>query len=416
MKYSQVLIIIISSILLAIYTFSQEKPRFEVTQLTDHIFKLTTDGGGYVVKIIVSIGDDGLLLVDTGQKETAEDLKATLSTLGNAIPKFIISTHEHVEHIGGNAVFGTAPVIIGHRNLRTRLRSGSYLFDEFPDETLPDITFTDSLSIYFNGEEIKLIAFPGSHSDNDVIVWFTQSQIVCVGALSNGSHFPSVDGVSGDVLRYPEIVQEVIDILPDDVTIIPGHGEDGTMDDLRAFHEMLIKTTEIVQGELAKGKDYDALQKENVLNDWESFEGSYVDKNRWIQYLVDGFQNPDLKKSLYEPMYYTFKEKGADAAIEHYYDLKANHYDEYSFQEKELMYIAYKLYKNEKISEAIKFFELCTSEYPAGDNAWICYHYLGKGYNVKGDKELAIKYFKKSLELNPDNTKAAEMLQNLEKE
>lgn len=416
MKYFKLLILMTLSILLVTCTFSQEESKFKVTKLTDHLYKLTTDGGGYVVKIIASVGDDGILLVDTGQKETAEDLKATLKTLGNGIPKFIINTHEHVEHIGGNAVFGKDPIIVGHRNLRIRLRSGSYLFDEFPDETLPDVTFTDSLSLYFNGEEIKLIAFPGSHSDNDVIVWFTESGVVCVGALSNGSHFPSVDGVSGNVLKYPEIVQKVIDVLPDDVTIIPGHGEDGTMKDLRAFHDMLVKTTEIVQVELAKGKDYDALQKENVLKDWESFEGGYVDKNQWIHYLVEGFQNPNPKKSLYESIYYALKEKGDDAAIEHYYDLKTNYYDEYRFQEKELMYIAYKLFRNEKILESIKFFELCVKEYPRGDNAWICYYYLGKGYNAKGDRELAVKYFKKSLELNPDNTEAAEILKNLEKD
>lgn len=415
MRYFKELIMVILSVLLAENAFSQEKSVFEVSRLTDHIYKLSTDGGGYTVKVIASIGDDGILIVDSGQKETAEDLKKAIYNLGKGIPKFIISTHAHVEHIGGNAIFGKEPIIIGHKNLRTRLRSGSYLFDEFPDETLPEITITDSLSLHFNGEEIKIISFPGCHDDNDVIIWFTKSKIVCVGGISNGLHFPSVDS-AGDVLKYREIVQKVIDMLPDDVTIIPGHGEDGTMDDLRAFHEMLVKTTEIVRGELEQGKNLDTLQKENILEDWGAFECSYVDKNQWIKYLVQGFQDRENKKSIYEPMYYAIKDRGADAAIEHYYELKNNFPDKYGFKETDLAIIGYKLMGSEKRREAVKFFERYVKDNPQGIYIEFGYNSLGELYNYLGDKESALINLKKCLELNPENTQAAEMIKEIEKE
>ncbi|UCD16239.1 MAG: MBL fold metallo-hydrolase [Candidatus Zixiibacteriota bacterium] len=396
--------------------YPQESSVFDVTQLTDRIYKLSTDGGGYTVKIIVSVGEDGILLVDAGQKATAEDLKKQVLEFGKGIPKYIISTHAHVEHTGGNSIFGAAPVVIGHKNLRTTLRSGLYLFDEFPDESLPEITFSDSMSLFFNNEEIKLIAYPGAHDNSDIIIWFTESKIVCVGALSNGSHFPSVDGGTGDIRKYPGIVGEVISILPDDVTIIPGHGEDGTIDDFRAFHDMLVETTNIVRTEMARGKDAATLQEEDVLADWASFEGSYVNRNQWIQYLARGFTNPDYKKTIFEPMYYAIKEKGVEESITHYHDLKNNHREEYEFDGNELFYIGYKLYLIDKLREAVKFFELSTNEYPEGKTTWMCYHFAGKIYREMGDKETAKAFLKKSLELNPDDTEADEILKELDRE
>lgn len=420
MSFLTTSVLAIVATMLAATAFSQDKPVFEVNRLTEHLYELTTDGGGYTVKVIASIGSDGILLVDAGQKQTGEALKAQIQSLGNGTPRIIISTHSHVEHTAGNIAFGPDPLIIGHKNVGPRLTSGSYLFDEFPEWSLPRLTFADSMSLRFNGEEIKLIAFPGAHDNSDIIVWFTGSGIVCVGALSNGFHFPSVDGVTGDVLKYPKIVGQVIDLLPDDVKIIPGHGEDCTMDDFRAFHKMLVQTRKIVEEGLAAGKDLAALQEEDVLKDWTSFEGSYVDRNQWLKYLVEALQEidsgkPPLKK-IWEPMYYAYAEKGADAAIALYRQLKTNQADEYMFREVDPVIIGFKLYDNKKLTDAIKFFDLAVAEYPDGEYAWLSYNNIGKAYRELGEKELAVKNYKKSLELNPENTRAAEALKELEGE
>lgn len=400
--------------LMAGYSSAQDQPEFEVTQLADHIYKLSIDGGGYTVKVIASVGEDGLLIVDAGQAETIEALKKSLLSLKDSIPDIIVSTHSHIEHTAGNQYFEETPIKIGHVNLRTRLRSGSFLYDEFSDASLPNVTFADSISIYFNGEEIKLIAFPGSHDNSDIIVWFTKSKIVCVGALSNGAHFPSVDNTTGDVLKYPEIVRQVIDRLPDDVTIIPGHGEDGNMDDYRKFYKMLLETFEVVRAEFDNGKDLAAVQEEDILKDWESFECSYVDRNKWVEYIMEGLQGKDTRPTIFEPMYYALKDKGIDGAIKYYYELKKNHAGEYQFAEAIPFFIGYKLYGNNRYQEAIAFCDLYLKECPEGDYAWMAYHFMGRGYKDLGEKEPAIENFKKSLEINPENTKGAELLQELE--
>ncbi|UCD63998.1 MAG: tetratricopeptide repeat protein [Candidatus Zixiibacteriota bacterium] len=397
---------------MAISAFAQDKHDIEITPLNDHIYKLSYDGGGYTVKVIASVGDDGVLLVDAGQKQAAEELKAALTSIRDEPPRIIISTHSHVEHVGGNDAFGGAPLIIGHRNIRTTLRSGIYLFDEFSDQVLPDITFDDSLSIHFNGEEIKIMAFPGAHSNDDVLVWFTGSKIACVGALCNGFDFPSVDS-KGDVTKYAEITGRVIEALPDDAMVIPGHGQDCTMDDFRAFHDMLVRTGEIVRQELDRGKDASALQQEKVLSEWESFGGSYTTTDRWIKYLAEGFTGKDTRPTAYEPMYYAIRDIGAVAAVDHYFSLRVTQPETYRFTDNDIVFIAYKLYKNDRVEESLPFFERAVVEYPDGMYAELCFSYLGEAYYAAGDTTRALSNYRKVLELNPDNTDAAEIVDKL---
>jgi len=395
---------------------AQEDSVYVTTKLTESLYELTADGGGYPVKVIVSVGEDGLLLVDSGQAQSAEALKATIQRQWNATPSIIVNTHVHEEHTGANALFGKKATIIGHTNLRSRMRSGIYLFDENPDESLPEIVFTDSMSLHFNGEEIKLVAFTGAHDNSDIIIWFTGSKVACVGALSNGAHFPSVDGGVGDVLKYPEIVARLIDYLPDDVTIIPGHGEDGTLNDLRAFHAMLVKTTAIVRAGLAAGKDLEMLRKEDILADYTSFECSYVDKNQWIKILMDGIEKRPIKKALFEPLYDALKEGGPSAAIARYYELKDSGTTEYRFDGEDLTYIGYKLFGKGRVADSMSFFEASLKERPDGVYNWLCHHYLAKGYMEAGDKARALECFKKSIEINPGNAEAGELIRQLEGE
>jgi cyclase len=397
--------------------FAQSQPEFSVAKLSDHIYELCTDGGGFTVKIVASVGADGLLLVDTGQKRTAAALTETLAKLGGGRPRIIINTHSHREHTEGNLTLGRGAVIIAHANARARLQSGLFLFDEFSDDSLPQVTFTDTLSLFFNGEEIKLIAFPGAHDNSDIVVWFTRSKIACVGALSNGHHFPSVDGATGDVRKYAETVGRAIAALPEDVRIVPGHGEDGSMAEWRLFQDMLAKTADRVRQELAQGKDLVALQKEDILKDWQSFEGSYTDRSAWLETLVDGFQNGDtigLKKTRpFEPLYHAFKTGGFEAARQAYRDLKAHQADAYIFDDLTFSRIADKVYESKNFPAAIAFAELCLSEFPQSELKWRCHHLLGFAHEKLGSKDLARQNLELSLRLNPQDFEAAEMLKKL---
>jgi cyclase len=395
---------------------AEDKPVWDVKPIADHIYELTTDGGGFPIKVIASVGSDGLLIVDSGSKEASEALKAALASLGGP-PRVIINTHAHIEHTAGNIALGHGALIIAHESVRDRLRRGSYLFDEFPDDALPKLTFTDSLTIYFNGEPIKLKAFPGAHDSGDIVIWFTASKVACVGALSNGLHFPSVDSEGGDVLKYPETSQRVIDFLPEDVKVIPGHGEDCTLQDCRKFHQMLVETTEVVRAGLAAGKDKATLQREDVLKPWSAFECAYVDKNAWIEYLADGLQRSGPKgpsgTPFFERMYYALRDKGVDGAVAEYFAMKSGGLNQTPIKETWLVYVPYKLDLNGRYPEALRLYDLCTTEYPAGKYTTFCLNRIGDINREMGNRDLAVAGYKRCLAVDPKDAHAKKALEEL---
>jgi cyclase len=397
----------------AVSIWAQEKSPIEVTKLTDQIYELSYDGGGYTVKVIASVGEDGILLVDTGQLERAEDIKAKLKTLRNEAPRIIINTHVHEEHLGANHMWGKKPFIIGHRILRSAMQSGSYLFNEFPEKALPDIMITDTTIIHFNGEDIVIFPVPPAHTDHDLVVWFSGSKVACVGAICNGHDFPSVDYTTGDVMNYPAVAKSVLDFLPEDALIVPGHGADCSMDDFRSFYDMLVKTTETVARYAAEGMDVDSMKAANILADWSSYGGSYTTLDAWIETLTKGIKGEKTKQRAWEPMYYAIKERGANAAVDYYFELKSSGTDDYSFFDSDLAFIAYKLYMNNRKAESIPFFERYLIEHPDGKYNELSYEDLGFAYESLGQKDAALKNFRRALELNPENKEVAAKIAEL---
>jgi tetratricopeptide (TPR) repeat protein len=143
-----------------------------------------------------------------------------------------------------------------------------------------------------------------------------------------------------------------------------------------------------------------------------------MDRSGWIDILVRGLQPPEEKekKRVLEPIYYALRDEGTQAAVRMYFDFKNNRSDEYSADETDLVFIAYKLNLNGRVDEALAFFELCAEEYPEGYYAYYCHHSIGEIYRNRGDKDLALRHYRKSLEANPDNTSAAEAIAELEAE
>jgi cyclase len=392
------------------FAYTRETSLVKISRLTSNLYKVSYNVG-YLVNGVISIGADGLLLVDTGGKETADELKEKLKALGNDKPAFIINTHAHVDHTGGNAAFGKDPVIIAHKILRHRLQHSNYIICEYPDEALPDIMITDSASLFFNGEEIRIIALPGSHADNDIIVHFTKSGIAYLGDLAYGMMFPSVDYRTGNAAKYAEVVEKAICLLPENTKIISGHGRDCSMDDMRKFQEMLEKTTGIVRNALAEGKNVETMQKENILKDWISFSSEeYITSDDWISDLASDILDPAPKKSIIEPILIAMNEGGPEAGVSKYYQLKNNYHTEYHFHAFRLYQVGKYLTEKGRLKAAIKILDLNAIEYP---KFWMTFDGLGNAHLKAGNKEEAIKNYKLSLRLNSKNTNALRQLELL---
>lgn len=391
-----------------------EEPAITVHQLTEHLFQLTTDQGAYTTTTLASVGPDGILLVDTQHRNDSADLKRVVDSFGKGPPKFIINTHRHVEHVGGNSLWGDAPVVIAHQLVRSKLRSGSYLFDEFPDSTLPDIGVTAPTSLFFNGEEIDLIPMTGSHDDNELIVHFTGSKVVHLSSLANGFNFPSVDS-DGNALMFEPLVGEALTMLPQDVLIVSGHNRNGTMEDLYAYHEMLVATTAAVRSGLGEGKSVEELEAERILEPWDSYAGSYVSANEWIQTLADAISGADEtnKKRIFEPMYYSLKQGDADAAVVLYRKLKAEQADVYSFRDTDLLVIGNKLAEHGAAEEAVVILELALEEYPESPYVYFGNYSLALAYQALGDSRKAIQFCERALDEQPESKAIQDLLEEL---
>ena len=415
MKKSVMIFILVLTLLIR-NGFSQEKKAYKITKLVEGIYELSMDEWGFPVKVIVSVGDDGLLIVDSGTKSYGEALVETLNTFNKGMPKIIINTHSHNEHIAGNVAVGKDAVIIGHRNLRDRYVNGLYVFNGIPEYALPNFTFTDSVSLWFNGQEIRLIAFPGAHDNSDIIALFTKSKVVCTGALCCNHHFPSMDGELDDIRKYPETVEKIISILPEDAIIVPGHSTDCTMKEVREFHDMLLKTSAIIGTEMAKGKSLTGLQDGDILADWSTWE-SYVSRNDWIEYWYRAIKYPlevITKTKVYAPIYHTIMQYGADSAISLYNNMKTLHSDQYWFEERTSMWIGRRLIYIGRNDDAVKFLNICIREYPDHDAAYISHYSLGNIYWDSGDKKSAREHYDIYLKRFPNDREIADRLKESE--
>lgn len=266
------------------------KVEIKVTKVAGNVYMLEGSGGN----IGVSVGADGILIVDDEFAPLADKIKAALKTLGEGKLKFILNTHWHGDHTGGNPVFGPEAPIVAQTNVRKRLAEGMNIPDRVvkpaPKEALPVITFDQSVSIHFNGEEIKVIHFPRGHTDGDAVIFFTGSNVVHMGDDFFNGMFPFIDLDSGgDVDGYVKNVGEVIAKLPAGVKIIPGHGPLAGVDDLKRFHRMLLETTGLVRTKIGAGKTLDQIKAEGLPDEWKSWGTGFIKTDRWIDTIYRSF-------------------------------------------------------------------------------------------------------------------------------
>ena len=150
-------------------------------------------------------------------------------------------------------------------------------------EGLPVITFDNAVSVFFNGEEIKVIHFPHGHTDGDSVIFFTGSNVVHMGDDFFYGRFPVVDlEAGGDVEGMTKNIGDIISKLPAGVKIIPGHGALTDAEGLKAFHNMLVQTTDIVRKRLAAGKTLDQIKAEGLPEEWKTWGSGFIKTELWL--------------------------------------------------------------------------------------------------------------------------------------
>jgi cyclase len=255
----------------------------KTTHVAGNVYMLEGAGGN----IGVSVGPEGLLIVDDQFLPLAPKIDAALEKLNKGSLKFVLNTHWHGDHTGGNPHFGRKANIIAHTNVRKRLANKS----DTPKEALPVVTFDDSLSVHFNGEEIKILHVPPGHTDGDSIIHFTKSGVVHMGDQFFNGRFPFIDlGSGGNVQGYVKNVATALEKLPAEAKIIPGHGPLATKKDLEKFHQMLVETLSTVRKAIAEGKTVEQVKSAGLPETWKDWGSGFINTSRWLEIVYNSLK------------------------------------------------------------------------------------------------------------------------------
>jgi cyclase len=287
-------------VLASSFTFAQQmdfsKMDVKVVKVAGNIYLVdaTAPGGGFSGgNIGISVGEDGIVMVDDKFAPLGPKIEAALKEITDKPIRFILNTHVHGDHTHGNIYFGKKTTIIAHENVYKRLSEskdfGGAPNTPPPPEAYPIITFDSQVTIHLNGEDVRGIHVPASHTDGDTVVFFTKSNVVHMGDDFFNGIFPFIDLENGgSVTGYIAAIEGMLRQIPADAKIIPGHGPLATVDDLRADLKMLKETTAIIQKGIKAGKTAEQLKKEKVLAAYDKWSWSFISTDKYIDEIYNG--------------------------------------------------------------------------------------------------------------------------------
>jgi cyclase len=255
----------------------------KVANISGNVYMLQGRGGN----VGAIVGPEGILIVDDDYKAVSEKLSAALKELGAATPRFIFNTHWHGDHTEGNNFFGKDSIIVAHTNVRKRMMDPPVIFGQktapYASIALPIVTYNESMSIHFAGDEVRAVHYPNGHTDGDTIVFFTKANVVHLGDDFFVGRFPFVDIDSGgSVQGLLANLSTLLKQIPADAKLIPGHGPLATLSDLKTYRDAIDDTAKMVQDAMKDKKTVDQIKKAGLPEKYASFGAGFIKTDAWI--------------------------------------------------------------------------------------------------------------------------------------
>ncbi|HEX4780551.1 MAG TPA: MBL fold metallo-hydrolase [Usitatibacter sp.] len=264
------------------------KVEIKTVPLADHTYMLVGAGGN----MGLSVGEDATFLIDDQYAPLTPKIQAAIAAVTSKPVKFILNTHWHFDHSGGNENFGgTGAVLVAHENVRRRMSSEQFI--EFmkahvpasPHVALPVVTFAEGLTFHLNGDEMRVMHVPRAHTDGDAIVHFVKSDVIHMGDVFFNGMYPFIDTSSGGTIDGMVAGCDMaLAIAGDQTKIIPGHGPLGTKAQLKAYRDMLAVVSARVKKLVAEGRKPDEIAKAGVSSEFDAEYGKgFIDPPKFAE-------------------------------------------------------------------------------------------------------------------------------------
>lgn len=245
-----------------------------VMRLRGNVSVLQVRVGDGVSNIGLLAGPEGYLLVDHPEVAANPLIQRTLDNYAKLPVRFLINTHWHYDHVGGNEIYAPNAVVIAHENVRKRMMTQQKPWwsptpiGPYPERAWPRITFQDSLAIHFDGEDVELVHYADGHTDGDTIVYFTQANVVQMGDVFHGKGEISM---GADMVGLAHTLSAVAARINDDTIIVTGHGEMSNRRDLAEYVQLLNDEIAQVKLDIAAGKSEKEIEAEGLVEKWKKW-------------------------------------------------------------------------------------------------------------------------------------------------
>ena len=266
-----------------------DKVEIKAEKLTDNIYVLFGAGGN----IGVLVGDDGVIMIDDQFAPLSEKIAAAIAAISDQPVKYLLNTHWHGDHSGGNENFAKkGATILAHNNVRKRMsegltRSPERVTPPAPEIALPVITFSDDLSLHLNGEDILAIHVHNAHTDGDSQIWLPRANVLHMGDTYFKGRWPFIDVQSGGSIDgYIKALNHALFLVDDETQIIPGHGTMSNRAELMAYREVLSTVRTRIKKAVDAGDDLATIKAANYIKEWEDWGGGFINNDTIVELIV----------------------------------------------------------------------------------------------------------------------------------
>jgi glyoxylase-like metal-dependent hydrolase (beta-lactamase superfamily II) len=264
---------------------------FKTTKVADGLYMLSGVNGFTGGNIGLSVGDDGVIMIDDSMPPLLDKLKAAINKVSGKPVSFLLNTHVHGDHTGNNAAFGDAGThIVAHENLRQHLLTKGVRGKPAVVESLPVITFSHSMNFYLNGQHAHLLHVAHAHTDGDAVIHYPELNVIHTGDVFFNGMFPFIDLKSGgSVDGYIKAQQKILALADVNTKIIPGHGPLASKAELQQANQMLIAARDAVKKLVDAGKSEEEIVAENPLARFDKqWSWQFITTERMTRQLVKG--------------------------------------------------------------------------------------------------------------------------------